>query len=190
MTGHRRSGSSDLAFYKSPETVAQFDLIHNDLTRDLNQPVAAQDLSLFVLALQQFQDQNLGVQTELSTVPLPARIPAKYLQPHSLSASSPLYHLLKSAYLYRQEHQWTDWDLANPAKKDQHLEMILHIRQQLASNGILKNPSVAFADSVSSYDRESLSTLVHKLGGNFYKQLAAVLRRPVLSLCDHVRICI
>ncbi|GJJ73850.1 SWI/SNF related-matrix-associated actin-dependent regulator of chromatin subfamily C [Entomortierella parvispora] len=165
MTGHRRSGSSDLAFYKSPETVAQFDLILNDLTRDLNLPITAQDLSLFVLALQQFQDQNLGIQTELSTVPLPTRIPAKFLQPHNLSTSSPLYHLLKSAYQYRQEHQWPEWDLASPAKKDQHIEMIVHIRQQLASNGTLKNPSVAFADSVSSDDRESLSTLVHKLGG-------------------------
>ncbi|KAG0051738.1 hypothetical protein BGZ83_003356 [Gryganskiella cystojenkinii] len=171
MTGHRRSGSSDLAYFKSSDIVAQFELIRNDLTRDLNQQeiITAEDLSLFVLSLQQFQDHHLGFQSSehSSPAPLPTRIPAKFLQPHHLtSTSSPLYHILKSAYAYRQRHQWTEWDLLNPNKKDQHLELIVHLRTELTASGALKNPVVAFADTVTADDRESLSILVQKLGGS------------------------
>ncbi|KAF8930298.1 hypothetical protein BGZ58_008332 [Dissophora ornata] len=168
----RKSGGSDIAFYHSPDIIAQFDHIKDDLARDLQTTqdgsvitFSGQDLALFIHALQQFQQDVLGAHSAQAFPEAPARIPAKLFRSKNLTTSTALYKILITAYEYRQRHGWADWDLSNPSKQNQYVAMVGHIREVLVSSGLLKNPSIVFAESVNTEDREGLSSSIIKLGG-------------------------
>lgn len=172
MTARPTSGGPVLDDYLDQTTVDQFEHIVGDLTRDLASTVGeesaltAKDLSHLTYELQHFQEKTLGAVAP-HTESRPVRIPATLFR-HSatLSSSSSLYRILKSAYEYRHSHHWQHWDFSNSEKTDQHIGLLNHIRADLVSQDIIKNPAVAFGDSVSSEEREVLSATVTKLGGN------------------------
>ncbi|KAG0299572.1 hypothetical protein BGZ98_009926 [Dissophora globulifera] len=165
----RKSGGPDLAFYTSPETIADFDHIKNDLTRDLQTTaqegsvisLTGHELALFTHALQQFQHDVLAANAPSSA---PARIPTKLFRSKTINIASPLYKILLAAHVYRQKQGWSDWDLTDASKQSQHVAMISHIREELVSANLLKNPTIAFADSVAPEDREVLSASIIQLG--------------------------
>jgi len=171
MTARPTSGGPVLDDYLDQSTVDQFEHIAGELTRDLTSTASdepaltGKDLSHLTYELQQFQEKALGKASQ--TASRPARIPANLFR-HSvtLSSSSPLYRILKSAYEYRRSHHWQHWDFSSEEKTDQHIGLLSHIRSDLVSQGVIKNPTVAFGDSVSSEEREALSAAVTKLGGN------------------------
>ncbi|KAG0359426.1 hypothetical protein BG005_000818 [Podila minutissima] len=172
MTARPTSGGPVLDDYLDQTTVDQFEHIVGDLTRDLASTVGeesaltAKDLSHLTYELQHFQEKTLGAVAP-HTESRPVRIPATLFR-HSatLSSSSSLYRILKSAYEYRHSHHWQHWDFSNSEKTDQHIGLLNHIRADLVSQDIIKNPAVAFGDSVSSEEREVLSATVTKLGGS------------------------
>ncbi|KAG0089250.1 hypothetical protein BGZ93_004368 [Podila epicladia] len=172
MTARPTSGGPVLDDYLDQTTVDQFEHIVGDLTRDLASTVGeesaltAKDLSHLTYELQYFQEKALGAEAP-HTGSRPVRIPATFFR-HSttLSSSSPLYRILKSAYEYRHSHHWQHWDFSNSEKTNQHFGLLNHIRADLVSQGIIRNPTVAFGDSVSSKELEVLSAAVTKLGGS------------------------
>lgn len=170
----RKSGGADLAFYQSPHTIAQFDHLKEPLARDLGlsrdeaDSLSGESLALLTHALQQFQEDVLGADHAKNARSLhraPARIPAKVFRSDSISPSSPIFQVLYAAYQYRQKNGWHDWDLANPAKQAQYIDLISHIRETLVRNGVFKNPCVAFSESVSAEEREALTPIINQLGG-------------------------
>ncbi|KAI9240281.1 MAG: hypothetical protein BYD32DRAFT_408746 [Podila humilis] len=171
MTARPTSGGPVLDDYLDQSTVDQFEHIAGELTRDLTgaasdeSALTAKELSRLTYELQQFQEKALG--DALHTASPPARISANLFR-HSvtLSSSSPLYRILKSAYEYRRSHHWQHWDFSSEEKMDQHIGLLSHIRSDLVSQGVIKNPTVTFGDSVSSEEREALSAAVTKLGGS------------------------
>ncbi|KAG0205502.1 hypothetical protein BGX28_002938 [Mortierella sp. GBA30] len=171
MTG-RKSGGSDLTFYQSPDTISHFNQIKDDLTRELQKSqeesiiVSGDELALFIHALQQFQEDVLGTNHARILQPTPARIPARVFRSVDISPNSSIYKVLLAAYEYRQKQGWQDWDLVNPEKQPQYLDMIKHIRDALVSNGVFNNPSIAFAESVSAEERDALTASVIRLGGS------------------------
>ncbi|KAF9144226.1 hypothetical protein BG015_000176 [Linnemannia schmuckeri] len=178
MTASRKSGGCDIAFYQAPDTITQFEHIRPILTRDLQQsnpegpiPASGEELSLFIHALQQFQEDALGINRALTTDDSAAaavRIPAKVFprgNAEAITANAPVYNVLLAAYKYRQTQGWTEWDFSNPANSTPYIQLIAHIRDALVSTGIVKNPSIAFADSVSPEERASLSVSIRMLGG-------------------------
>ncbi|KAF9184359.1 hypothetical protein BGZ51_003380 [Haplosporangium sp. Z 767] len=176
MTACRRSGGADLEFYRSSDVIAQFELIKDELTRDLQKDnegsdikISGEELALFIHALQQFQEDALGIHATPTQPSTPTRIPSKLFR----GVTSPsVYKILLTAYQYRQRQGWQDWDLSNPSKQSQYIELIGHIRQELVSNGFIQNPSIAFADSVKTEDRESLTASIHKLGGTVVSDIS------------------
>ncbi|KAF8979501.1 hypothetical protein BGZ46_005348 [Entomortierella lignicola] len=168
----RKSGGSDINFYRSPDTVAQFDYIANDLTRDLQSSLpgssfspSGEELALLIHALQQFQHDSLGPHNTIVPSSVPKIIPAKLFRSKNLNNGSPVYKILLAAYEYRHQQHWQGWDFSDPAKQTQNLTLIEYIREALLSAGFLKNPSVAFAESVIVEDRIHLTDSVYKLGG-------------------------
>ncbi|KAG0307198.1 hypothetical protein BGZ97_000472 [Linnemannia gamsii] len=178
MTASRKSGGCDIAFYQAPDTIAQFEHIRLILTRDLQQsspegviPTSGEELSLFIHALQQFQEDALGINRSPTTedsAAVTVRIPAKVFprgNPEAITPNAPVYNILLAAYKYRQTQGWTEWDFSNPANNTPYIKLIAHIRDALVSAGIVKNPFIAFADSVSSEERAALSDSIRTLGG-------------------------
>lgn len=182
MTAHS-SGALDIAFYQAPDTIAQFEHIKDDLTRDLQSTsegsvsVSGQELALFVHALQKFQQDVLGPHASLDQSAVPTRIPAKLFQSQNATTSSAVYKILLASYEYRQQHGWSDWDLSDPSRRSQYLDMVVYIREALISSGLLRNPSVFFAESVTEDDRERLSASIQHLGGTclpLFNQISAL----------------
>ncbi|KAG0372420.1 hypothetical protein BGX24_000264 [Mortierella sp. AD032] len=177
MTASRKSGGSDIAFYQAPDTIAKFEHIRSILTPDLQQsnpdasiPASGEELSLFIHGLQQFQEDALGIHSgpRDDSVAVAVRIPAKVFPRRvvdDIEANTPHYNILRAAYQYRQSQGWSEWDFSNPANKTTYIKMIAHIRDTLVSAGIVKNPSIAFADSVSLEERATLSASIRTLGG-------------------------
>ncbi|KAF9173253.1 hypothetical protein BGX21_008715 [Mortierella sp. AD011] len=168
----RKSGGSDINFYRSSDTIAQFEYIANDLTRDLqsSQPgsiisPSGEELALFIHAIQQFQHDSLGPQNPNVPSSAPKIIPAKIFRSKTITSSSPVYKVLLAAYDYRHKQGWQEWDLSDPAKQAQHLVLLEYIRGVLVSSGTLKTPSIAFADSIGAEDRAHLTDSITKLGG-------------------------
>ncbi|KAG0036103.1 hypothetical protein BGZ82_004686 [Podila clonocystis] len=178
MSARPTSGWPNLDDYLDQSTVDQFEHIVGDLTRDLASNVdngsapTAKELSHLTYELQHFQEKALGADAP-HIESRPVRIPATLFR-HSvtLNTSSPLYRILKSAYEYRHSHHWQHWDFSNSEKTDQHIRLLNYIRTELVSQGIIKNPAVAFGDSVSSEEREVLSVAVTKLGGSIESDAA------------------
>ncbi|KAF9113987.1 hypothetical protein BGX27_000380 [Mortierella sp. AM989] len=173
MTARRKSGGADVRFYEAPDTVTQFERIKDELARDLNksQPgsdisLSAKELSHFTHALQQFQEDVLGTNNAHLLPSAPARIPAKIFRCDTITSNSPIYKALKAAYEYRHSQGWRRWDLSSLARKSQNLELVSHIRSELVSQGIIKNPIVAFDDSIGEEERERLEASVERLGGS------------------------
>ncbi|KAF9215610.1 hypothetical protein BGZ59_000885 [Podila verticillata] len=181
MTARRKSGGSDPKYYEATNTVQQFERIKDDLTRDLQKSqqgsdfvaITAKELAHFTHALQQFQEDVLGINhaataSSTSSPSFPARIPAKMFRiEDAVTTDSPIYKTLKAAYEYRNSQAgWRRWDFGSPAKRSQHMDLVLHIRRELIALGLVKNPLVAFDDSVEPEEREKLQTAVDRLGGS------------------------
>ncbi|KAF9146934.1 hypothetical protein BGX30_000018 [Mortierella sp. GBA39] len=173
MTARRKSGGADPKFYEAPSTIAQFERIKDDLSRDLHQSrlgsditITAKDLAQFIHALQQFQEDVLGSNSsQYLPTARPARIPAKIFRTDTITTGSPLYKALKAAYEYRLAQGWRRWDLGSMARKTQNVELVAHIRNHLVSEGVIKNPVVAFDSSVPEDEREKLELSLERLGG-------------------------
>ncbi|KAG0016434.1 hypothetical protein BGZ81_011203 [Podila clonocystis] len=177
MTARRKSGGSDPKYYEATNTVQRFERIKDDLTRDLQKShqgsvaITAKELAHFTHALQQFQEDVLGINhastsSSTSSVSPPARIPAKMFRiEDAVTTDSPIYKTLKAAYEYRNSQGWRRWDFGSPAKKSQNMDLVLHVRQELIAHGLVKNPQVAFDDSVEPEERGKLQNAVERLGG-------------------------
>ncbi|KAF9439150.1 hypothetical protein BGZ76_010743 [Entomortierella beljakovae] len=179
MTARRKSGGADVRFYEAPDTVNQFERIKDELIRDLSksQPgsdisFSAKDLSYFTHALQQFQEDVLGTNNAHLLPSAPARIPAKIFRCDIITSNSPIYKVLKSSYEYRHSQGWRRWDFSSLARKNQNLDLVSHVRSELVSQGIVKNPIVAFDDSIGEREREKLEASVERLGGSVTSQLS------------------
>ncbi|KAF9191828.1 hypothetical protein BGZ49_003496 [Haplosporangium sp. Z 27] len=173
MTARRKSGGADVRFYEAPDTLTQFERIKDELARDLNksQPgsdisLSAKELALFTHALQQFQEDVLGTNNAHLLPSAPARIPAKIFRCDTITSNSPIYKTLKVAYEFRHSQGWRRWDFSSAARKNQNLELVSHIRSELISQGIIKNPIVAFDDSIGDEERERLEASIERLGGS------------------------
>ncbi|KAF9961564.1 hypothetical protein BGZ72_003170 [Mortierella alpina] len=171
MTARRKSGGADAKFYEAADTIAQFDRIKDDLARDLQKSqgsdiaITAKELAQFAYALQQFQEDVLGTNNAHLLASGPARIPAKIFRCDTITTSSPIYKALKAAYEYRMGQGWRRWDLSSTARKSQNLELLIHIRQELVSQGLIKNPAVVFDSSIGAEELEKLEAAVERLGG-------------------------
>ncbi|KAG0238211.1 hypothetical protein BGW42_006491 [Actinomortierella wolfii] len=173
MAARRKSGGADIKHYESQDIIEQFEHIREPLAQELKRShpdadasFTAKDLSLFVYALQQFQEDVLGATSaHILASTAPARIPAKLFRHDALSTTSPIYKILKSAYEFRHTQGWRDWDLLNPTKRTLYIELVSHIRNDLVSQGIIKNPAVALVDAIEGDERERLSASVKRLGG-------------------------
>ncbi|CAO3573275.1 unnamed protein product [Mortierella alpina] len=178
MTARRKLGGSDAKFYEAADTVAQFDRIKDDLARELQKSqgtditITAKELAQFVHALQQFQEDVLGTDNAHLLATAPARIPAKIFRCDTITTSSTIYKTLKAAYEYRMGQGWRRWDLSSPARKSQNLDLLIHIRQELVSQGLIKIPAVAFDDSIGAEELEQLEAAVERLGGSVTTNIA------------------
>ncbi|KAF9425268.1 hypothetical protein BGZ94_007690 [Podila epigama] len=165
------SGGPDQDDVLAQSTIEQFDHITADLTRDLANVakgaavLTSKELAYLSYELQQLQEDVLGTST--ATIRSLVRIPAKLFHHSStLTQTSPLYRILKSAYEFRYSQDWPRWDLLNKERRDQAIALISHIRTDLLAQGIIKNPVVAFDESIGREERDALSQSVKALGGS------------------------
>jgi hypothetical protein len=155
------------------------DLRSHDPSADIT--LTGQDLSVFLWQLQRFQQDHLGVLGNHSDGTVPLRIPAKLfkLDPthnkkkkaakktkkhHDLDETHPIYTILLSAYCYRLDHHWQQWDFTN---KDTTMQLIHHVRTALLDHGFLTPPRIAFGPSVPLAAKKALTALVRRVGGKW-----------------------
>ncbi|KAF9914989.1 hypothetical protein BX616_007145 [Lobosporangium transversale] len=168
----RKSGGSDITYYRAPDTIARFEHISHALARDLQttqeetvSTPSGEELALFIYALQQFQEDVMGAHSSHDLPSPSARIPAWVFKSKDITNTSPIYKVLLAAYEYRHKQHWKEWDLNDPSKQNQYLTMVSHIRESLILNGTLKNPTIAFAESVSAEEQEKWIMSINRLGG-------------------------
>ncbi|KAF9435509.1 hypothetical protein BGZ76_006137 [Entomortierella beljakovae] len=169
----RKSGGADFDYYSSPDIIAQFEHISNDLTRDLQAShpgsvisPSGQELAGFIHSLQQFQHDSLGPNRNNLSSSTPRIIPAKIFKVKTITNTSPVYKVLLAAYEYRLGQSWQEWNFKDSQLQSQNFDLLGHIHQALVSNGALSIPSIAFAENVSPDDRTQLSNSINMLGGS------------------------
>ncbi|KAG0055628.1 hypothetical protein BGZ83_007928 [Gryganskiella cystojenkinii] len=172
MTARRKSGGSDARYYEAPDTITQFEHIKEALKRDLHTThpgsdlfLTAKELASFTHGLQQFQEDILGTSNAHLIHNAPARIPAKIFRTDIITTDSPIYKALKAAYEYRESQGWNRWEFASLSKRQQYLGLVSHVREQLVRQGLIRNPVVAFDETIEKDEREKLEATVVRMGG-------------------------
>ncbi|KAI7902570.1 uncharacterized protein BX663DRAFT_62213 [Cokeromyces recurvatus] len=166
-----KGAALEQSHYESPEVVNCFnDIIEplfqelKSLQRDLS--LTAQDLSLLIGQLQQFQQDCLGAFNRPTNAPL--RIPAKLLKVEKntvLTTDSPIYTILLGAYTYRLKHGWKKWDFSNPAKKQRNADLVHSVRDLLIKSKFIAVPRITLTDSIDDSHYKIIFSLIKKIGG-------------------------
>jgi len=116
------------------------------------QKPTSRELAQLTAALQQFQEDALGV-----NAPRPApmlRLPAKLFK--DLAPQGSLYWILRQCYEHKKAMDWRRFDLTTPSKRDANLQMLQAVERLLLERGLLRRPKVAFDKAVPPATRHAL----------------------------------
>jgi hypothetical protein len=160
----------DFNFYEQPSTISYFDAILSDLQQDLtligaDATITAPELAYFTARFLQFQT------SQQQTVHLPIRF---FQVQQDVTKPSPLYTILKSAYIFQSDKDLDGWQFDAPEEKNVYLELIQHVRQALQQDGFYIPPVVAFDEQVPNNKREEWTRMIHSMGGKFFSSLGFV----------------
>lgn len=169
----------DFHYYDQPSTISYFEAIVDNLRSDLQSEgvdttLTAPELAHFTARFQQFQQSALGraaAQAIRSTGvnSLPARIPTSFLEANQpLSTSSPLYFVLKAAYLFQSDKGISDWQFDAAEEKDTYVELVKYITRYLEKPAkVYRVPIVAFDHEVDPGNKQQLIGMVQAMGGKW-----------------------
>jgi hypothetical protein len=170
MAQRNRLPQFDLNYYERPTTVSLFDsicqpLVHELITKNYNDPsdLTSKELSQFIGQFQKFQEEALGRNVPRTSTSHPTKIPGKLFKLDlALTTKSPVFHILRAAYGFRALKQWKRWDWNNVKEM---VEMLIHVRNYLVDEGIVKNPIIKLGESIERIRRQELIEQVNLLGG-------------------------
>ncbi|KAI8921356.1 hypothetical protein DFJ77DRAFT_161046 [Powellomyces hirtus] len=151
---------SQYKHYSRSSTHALFDRILASLPSSLTQPhpPTTKDLAKLTEKLQRFQQSLFDPKARPidTTQPFP-RIPTKLFK--NYTPNGPLQRIIHSAYSFRVRKGIRKWDIDNPAKRDVYTEMLRTIAEDLKEQGLIIEPVLTFAPSVSLEVRAELAPL-------------------------------
>lgn len=158
----------DFNFYEQPSTISYFDAILEDLKQDVSSVGAdatftAPELAYFTARFLQFQQDALCLQRQV-----PPRLPMQFFKVELLAKPSPLYTILRTAYIFQSDKDMSDWQFDAPEEKHIYLELVNAIRDSLKQEGYYQPPVVAFDENVEAERVQEWSHYVQMLGGKFF----------------------
>lgn len=158
----------DFNFYEQPSTISYFDAILEDLRQDVSSVGAdatftAPELAYFTARFLQFQQDALTLQRDV-----PPRLPMPFFKVELLAKPSPLYTILKTAYIFQSDKDMSDWQFDAPEEKHIYLELVNVIRDSLKQEGYYQPPVVAFDEKVEAAKAQEWSQYVQTIGGKLF----------------------
>lgn len=153
----------DFNFYEQPSTISYFDGIVSDLQQELdligaNSSITAPELAYFTARFLHFQQNQFAT----------TRIPIKLFSVQDLSKTSPLYTILKAAWIFQSDKDLDDWQFDggdDATDKEAYLELIRYVKRALEQDGFDTPSRILFDEHVESGKKEDLTRLIQSLGG-------------------------
>lgn len=142
-------------------------------------PLTAAQLGQFVYDLDLFQERVLGFgaarpaspETQDGVARHPLRLPASVLQTFPsytdfspLTQRAPLYAVLLASLTFLARKQQASWDMQNDEQRALYVEMIAHVRSELASQKLLPECRVCAAAEMTEAEVTHLRALAAQLG--------------------------
>ncbi|KAL1920036.1 uncharacterized protein VTP21DRAFT_1182 [Calcarisporiella thermophila] len=177
MATRRKTGGVDAKYYERPSVIAKFEplreALQQEFTREADFNITARDLAALSAALQQFQEDALGINVSrsLSSDLHPVRIPAKLFkledEENENVTNSALFHILKAAYQFRILNKWRRFDLSTEgSKREKNVELILYIHEALVDIGLIRVPKVFLTSWIAEDEQQTLIEYLERMGAH------------------------
>lgn len=165
----------------SPQEIASFDKIdlalrsHPELAREGATLLNPKALARLVQGIKFFQDVHLGCHPTSKyavTKKWPVvKLPDEFFRMRE--SDGPLFHLFVSAYMYKKEASWRQFDFQSKIRFNDNITLLKRIQNDLVASGHLKRPVVYFDESVPQDQMAEYKAIVKKFGGRVVKNFCA-----------------
>jgi len=165
----------------SPQEIASFDKIdlalrsHPELAREGATLLNPKALARLVQGIKFFQDVHLGCHPTSKyavTKKWPVvKLPDEFFRMRE--SDGPLFHLFVSAYMYKKEASWRQFDFQSKNRFNDNITLLKRIQNDLVASGHLKRPVVYFDESVPQDQMAEYKAIVKKFGGRVVKNFCA-----------------
>jgi hypothetical protein len=135
-TSNPKRASIDESYYKNKTTISKFSQICNKLKENNLFSGTEQNLSLLIFKLLQFQEENLGINSEPKNRAM-TKLPINLFDDYEEDGS--LYIILSSCYEFKSRSDWKEFDFEDEEIYEDIMIMLKEIKEQLEVNSIKLN---------------------------------------------------
>jgi len=165
----RELGGPIKEFWEDPGTIQQLESVQKWLMKNAkkhvaSEPPTAKSLAQLVQQFIQLQEEHLGRKAKN---PPFTRLPVHLF--YDFSPNGSLCHILAALYRFKTDQGWRRFDLSSPSRKDPHMLMCSNVEKALIDQDLHKPPVVFLKDNLRSSDKEKVTALVKKRGGQMTK---------------------
>ena len=161
----------------SPQEIAAFQKLdlalrsHPELAREGATLLNPKALARLVQGIKFFQDTHLGLHPtskyhKSKKWPL-MKLPDEFFRLRT--GDGPLFHLFVSAYMYKKEATWRQFDFQSKNRYNDNIALLKKIQKDLVAGGHLRRPVVYFDDSVPKDTLGEYKSILKKFGGRIVK---------------------
>ena len=115
----------------------------------------AQSLSKLIQEFIQFQDDHLGRSAKNPTL---TRLPVRLF--YDLSSGGSLCQILLAMYKFKNDMEWSRFDLSSPYRKNTNLLMCKTVEDHLIRKKCFYVPVIYIKDNVSAEDKEKIKEII------------------------------
>jgi hypothetical protein len=164
----------------SPQEIASFQKLdlalrsHPELAREGATLLNPKALARLVQGIKFFQDTHLGrlpssKYSENKRWPI-MKLPDEFFRMRS--ADGPLFHLFVSAYRYKKDASWRQFDFQSKNRYNDNMALLKKIHKDLIAEGQLRRPVVYIDQTVPQERRAEYKATIKKFGGRIVKDIA------------------
>ena len=164
----------------SPQEIASFQKLdlalrsHPELAREGATLLNPKALARLVQGIKFFQDTHLGrlpssKYSENKRWPI-MKLPDEFFRMRS--ADGPLFHLFVSAYRYKKDASWRQFDFQSKNRYNDNMALLKKIHKDLIAEGQLRRPVVYIDQTVPQERKADYKATIKKFGGRIVKDIA------------------
>jgi SWI/SNF related-matrix-associated actin-dependent regulator of chromatin subfamily C len=161
----------------SPQEIAAFQKLdlalrsHPELAREGATLLNPKALARLIQGIKFFQDTHLGRQPtskyyKTKKWPL-LKLPDEFFR--NRDGDGPLFQLFVSAYMYKKEASWRQFDFQSKNRYTDNMALLKKINMDLLAEGLLKLPAVYLDDSIPKENVAEYKSILKKFGARVVK---------------------
>ncbi|TRY65738.1 hypothetical protein DNTS_005578 [Danionella cerebrum] len=152
-------------FWECPEIMSQLEMVRSWIGKNYKKYVQTdapsnKTLSALVIQLLQFQEESFGRKTNNQSF---TKLPFRCFQ--DLRPGGALCHILGAVYKFKTEQGWRRFDLQNPSKMDQNVELFTCVEKTLMENNLLNRPVVYLSSNLDQKQMHKLKDIIMRHQG-------------------------